>query len=390
MSGSQIDGGAVPYYGRTPPMLETVSAFEAVKRSFLFESETLRFSSPLLSVIARSCAADEEMLELGTHARPGQPIGIFIMLAAQFLLLKHPTAPLARYFPSLTPAPEPKEEAFPAFKQFCLERRDELLPLLASRTVNTNLVERASTILPALAHVASITGEPLTLVEICCSSGLSLLFDEYYYDYGAAGAVGNPSASVKLSGCKLIGGIRPPVSVIPQVSKRIGVDLVTIDTTDAMERLWMEAMLCPEWVRERENLHKALEFRASRPLATRTGNALEVLPGLLDELSGPVVVFHSYCMGQWSMAAKGALDRLFREASRRRDVHRLGFEVPDEETPEEVRARFITLSSARIPIQQKCIPARIEHTQYSEGDGRTRVLANVDGFGAWLQWLASS
>lgn len=368
-------------------MVDLDAQRDTAKGSFLFESGALRYSSPLCAELARHCAEDKEMLELSSAARRGQPIAMFVLLAAQYLLFRSPQEKLARYFPSLTEQPLPPEEAFPVFREFCLERRAQLMQLLATRTFNSNLVERASTIMPVIGHVSRLVREPVTLVEICCSSGLTLLFDEYHYDYGDAGRVGNAGSPVHLS-CKLLGEQRPPIEALPRVRDRIGVDLVTVDCSDPDARLWMEAMLFPEWREERRHLRQALSLRAARPLRVLSGNALEVLPSLLEELEGPVLVLHSYCMGQWFAQAQGRLHQIFRDASREREIHRIGVEVPAVEPPEVVRSRFMALSRARVPLQQKTLPAWIEHTRYFRGDGRTELLGYADGFGAWVDWRA--
>lgn len=361
---------------------------DMTRRSFAFETTALRFSSPLFATLARDCAADEDIVNLGVSARSDQPLAIFIMLTAQYLLFKTPNARLAEYFPSMTETPKPAGEAFPAFREFCLDHRRELQQLLATRTVNTNLVERTSCSLPAIRHVAGLVDGPLTLVEICCSAGLNLLFDEYHHSYGAAGSAGAIDSPVQLD-CKLIGRRRPPVDSTPQLAARIGVDLVRMDVTDPTERLWMEAMLAPEWKAERAHLKAALALRAERDIRVVMGNALTVLPQLFEELSGPILVLHSYCMEQWPTAARNSLDETLRRASAGRDIHRLGLEVPDEEPASTTRSRLASLVSAGIPIQQKCLPSRIEHTHYSKGAPHVRCLGYSDGFGAWLDWHAA-
>jgi hypothetical protein len=370
-------------------MVDLDAQRDTAQGSFLYESRAMQFSSRLFSELARRCAEDKEILDLCAQARRGQPIALFLLLTAQYLLLRAPDEELAEYFPSMTETPKPAQEAFPAFREFCLERRSELTHLLATRTVNANLVERASNILPALQHVYSLTREPLTLVEICCSAGFSLLFDEYFYDYGTAGRLGKADAAIRLT-CKVIGDSRLALESVPPVAERVGVDLVTIDCSDRNERMWMEAMLCPEWHQERERLRKAVTLRSARKVRMLSGNALAVLPDLLEELRGPVVVLHSYCMGQWFAASQEALDKIFRYATRHREIHRIGVEVPGTEPAESIRARLAALSRAKIPIRQKSLPARIEYTRYGKGRAESVLLGYADGFGAWLEWLASA
>lgn len=367
-------------------MVDIAMQRDTTKGSFVLESTDLRFSSPLFAELSKSCAQDSDICALGSVVRPGQPIAIFILEVAQYLLFRSPESKLAAYFPSMTDTPRPAAEAFPAFREFCLDRREEMLRLLSTRTVNANLVERASTVLPVTRYVAGLTQEPLTLIEICCSAGLNLLFDEYHHDYGAAGQVGNDDASVRLS-CKVIGKARPPIDEVPHVANKVGIDLVTVDCADPDERLWMEAMLFPEWHVERARLKMALVLQATRKTRTVEGDAVAALPSVLEEFSGPVLVYHTFCMGQWFAAAQGRLDEILRQASRRRDVHRIGVEVPDVESPQAVRARLAALSSAGVSIKQKSLAGRIEHTPYSkERVGETRLLGHADGLGSWIYW----
>jgi len=170
--------------------------------------------------------------------------------------------------------------------------------------------------------------------------------------------------------------------------QRIGVDLVTIDTGDPLERLWMEAALCPEWIAEREHLRAALAVRAAQPGRMIRGDASRVLPALLAEIPGPVCVLQSYSIGQWPADARNRLDQALREASRFRDVHRLAIDMAESEAPEWIRSRLAALASAGIPLLQKSFPSRIDHTWYFRGNAQTRTLAQADGFGSWIYWQA--
>jgi hypothetical protein len=363
------------------------SQVELTQQAFREESDYLRISSPLFSALAHSCAEDDDVAGLVSAARPGQPI-VLLLCVVQYLLFRSPQEKLAGYFPSLTATPAPANEAFPAFREFCLDRRTEVMDLLARRTVNTNLVEKASSLLPGVRHVSRIAGEPLTLLEICCSAGMNLMFDEYHYDYGPFGQVGAESSPVRLQ-CKVVGGGRPPVDAIPRIAQKVGVDLVKMDATSPLDRLWMEAVLYPEWTVERERLRAALSIRMRRNVRTLIGDALEVVPPLLEELPGSLCVLLSYCLGQWSTAAKAELDDLLRRASRQRDIHRLDIDMLHNESAQTVRGRLAKLAANRIPLRQKSFPSRIEHTWYARSDAKAYMLAHGDGFGAWVDWRAS-
>ena len=366
-------------------MLEIASPRARLAPAFLRETNYWRISSPLISELTRAAAEDDEIAALCLATRPGQLPGLLIFYVVHYLLLKSPDARLAAYFPSLTDTPKPAREAFPAFREFCLEHRAEIAELLAWRTINTNLPEKATCLVPALRYVEREAKEPLTLLELCCSAGLNMLFDDYHYDYGPAGRVGVPGSPVQLK-CKIVGPNQPPIEAMPQIRYRVGVDLVKVDTSDPLEQLWMQAVLAPEWRAEREHLKAALKIRNQRDLRILQGDALEVVPSLLDELPGTLCVLMSYCIGHWSMAARTALDELFRRASHHRPVHRLSVEMPDTEPAHAARTRLAQLAAARIPMLQKSAPSRIDYTSYIDGEVRTTLLGEGDAFGVWLYW----
>jgi hypothetical protein len=368
-------------------MAAIYSPLELTKQAFREESDYLRISSPLFSALAHSCADDDDIAGLVSVARPGQPI-VLLLCVVQYLLFRSSQEKLARYFPSVTETPGPSSEAFPAFREFCLDRRDEVMDLLSRRTVNTNLVEKASSLMPGMRYISRIAGEPLTLLEICCSAGMNLMFDEYRYDYGPFGQVGIENSPVKLK-CKVIGTGRPPVDAIPRIKERVGVDLVKMDPASPLDRLWMEAVLYPEWNVERERLRAALSIRTQRSVRTLIGDALEVVPSLLEELPGTLCVLLSYCLGQWSAAAKTELDEMLRRWSRHRDIHRLDVDMLHNESPQTVRGRLAKLASSGILLRQKSFPSRIEHTWYAKEQAKAQLLAHGDGFGVWIDWRAS-
>lgn len=355
------------------------------QESFLAESASLRFSSPLFSELARRCARDNDFLALGASVRPDMRIGLFILLVAQYLVLITAESEIAQYLPNLTASPRPVENAFPAFREFCLARRTEMVELLTNRTLNTNLVERAACIVPAIRYVARLVQEPLTVVEVGCSAGLNLLFDEYSYDYGSMGRLGPSGALVRLQ-CTIAGGVNPPLDLVPEVRERLGIDLVAVDPSDPQDRLWMEAMLCPEWKTERAQLRNALSVRAGKQLRVVIGDALTALPSIIHERTGPLCVLHSYCLQHWSSSAKRSLEELLCQLSETREIHRLGIEVSDSESPSVKRERLQRLTEARIPLQQKSMPSQIEHASYAAAKATSRLIAHADGFGKWLYW----
>lgn len=357
---------------------------DSIRQNFLTESAWYRVSSPLFSAVAQAAAADDDIIDLVSEARPGQSQSVLLFCIVHYLLLKTPELRLSRYFQSLTASPEPAARAFPAFKEYCLQRRTEVTELLSWRTVNTNLAEKTSCLVPALRHVEKLSDAPLTLLELCCSAGLNMLFDEYHHDYGAGCRLGVASSPVQLK-CKIVGPNRPPLSM-PTIGERVGIDLVKVNVADPLERLWMEAVLFPEWMSERERLKAALSIRTQRDLRIIEGDALKVVEPLLEQLPGRLCVLMSYCIGHWSLPARRALDDLFRRVGRHRPIHRLDVDPPDSESPQTARTRLSRLAQAGIPVLKKKSAFRLDHTVYSGGTAHSQLLGEGDVFGEWLDW----
>ncbi len=358
---------------------------ERVRNSFLSESRQLQFTSPLFASLAASCAFDPDMLMLGKNVKPGQPVGRFVLLAAHFLIMSEPGATVGEYFKSVTALPKPYSDAFPEFRAFCIDRRAQLESLLATRTVNTTLPDRASYILPALCAVSSMVQQPLNIIEIGCSAGLNLIFDAYKYDYGDGAMCGDPESPLALS-CIVIGGAPGTGLEIPRIEKRVGIDLVRVDLSDASERRWIEAMLLPEWERDRERLRLALSLAAERQLEVLEEDAINALPAILETMTGPVCIINSYVLYQWPQYSIEELDRLLRRRGCSRPIHRLDIEAVEHEPQEAMRARLIRLAKAGFSLTEKSMASAIVHYRYENGTCEKTQLGIADGFGRWIDW----
>ncbi|MGE0384471.1 MAG: DUF2332 domain-containing protein [Gammaproteobacteria bacterium] len=331
----------------------------------------------LEAALCEHLAADDELLGIAMGVRPGQHMGYMLFNSVQYLLGLHPDEPLAAWYPSYAAHPKPREDAWPVFREFCLRRRAELAHLLATRTVQTTAADRANFVMLGLAWIARRVGEPLSVIEIGSSAGLCLQFDRYRYRTPDGRVIGPADSPVTLE-LRLRNGFMPAPAAVPRVAWRAGVDLAPVDARDADARRWIEASIFPEWIEERARLRAALELAAARPLRIERGDALEALPSLMAETSGPLVLFHSCCVIYWPREAVQRLHAMLREASRARPIHVLGIELDTTTSIEEISARF---KRGLAP------PVRIEHWQFERGDEPAHsVLADCDGYGRWIEW----
>jgi len=335
--------------------------------------------SPLYAALCVGAADDPKILELAGNAEEtARPIHLFTCV--HHLLIQDPGDPLSRYFPTLAENPAPPEKAFPEFARFCGEYQEAILHLLQTHTVQMTYADRCRAVLPPIWCVAQQAGEPLNLVEIGCSAGVLLTLDKYAYEYEGRERIGAVDAPVTLVG-ELHGG---PAVGIPKIGTRTGIDLHVVDVKSEQQRRWVLASTFPELCEQQERLASALDVVGKTDIQFLEGDGLALLPQVLADTPSPLCVFHSACLMYWSPPAKAALDELLKDASRNRDIFRVGLE-PSE--------KFDTWQQGRTdkpeqPQNARRITGEIVISRYHGGSVDRRVVAynNRADFGS-VEWL---
>lgn len=251
-------------------------------------------TSPLYRELCATVADDRSILELLVECRHGQQPSFLLFGAVHYLLLSGADHPLRNFYPSLVGAAAAEPSAAgPFLKDFCARYRDELLDIVRTRLVQTNVVKRVFGLTFALTAIGARCDEPVHLVEVGASAGIHLLFDRYRYEIGGR-TFGRRDASVTVE-TEWRGATEPPnLDDVPPIASRVGVDLHPVDVTRRDERLWLRALVWPEDRRKAELLEAALEVVASDPPTMVKGDAIDVCPALGRSLPpGPRVVFHA-------------------------------------------------------------------------------------------------
>lgn len=163
--------------------------------------------APLYRRLGAVVAANTELLAIAATATAGQSVPDLMLAAVHYLIAREPTHPLARYYPTLTTQPAAGDPA-KSFREFCLERHDQLTMLITTRLVQTNEVRRCCYLLPAVMLAARLAGQPIALIEPGASAGLNLALDHYSYDYDSTMVTGRPGSCLTLQ-CRLQGSHNP-------------------------------------------------------------------------------------------------------------------------------------------------------------------------------------
>ena len=160
--------------------------------------------------------------------------------------------------------------AFPAFRDFVVERWDTVSSEIVRRVTQTNEVGRCAALMPVLASLP----QPLSLIDVGTSAGLSLFSDKYAYRYGDT-TIGESTVTLD---CDAVGITLP--TALPTVAGRAGVDLNPLDITDPSDVAWLEALIWPEQEHRRERLRAAIAIAKTDPPHLVCGG-LEAVPGLV-------------------------------------------------------------------------------------------------------------
>jgi hypothetical protein len=259
-----------------------------------FGEREARGVSPIYERLSAAVATDERLLDLLATLPPAkqQPNLLFGVVR----LLDGPLT-------------------FPAFRDFVVEHWDAILPEIRRRVTQTNEVGRCAALMPVLASLP----QPLALIDVGSSAGLSLYCDKYAYRYGDT-ALGDSPVTL---GCEAVGITLPTTR--PEIAWRAGVDLNPLDVTDPDDVAWLEALIWPEQQHRRERLRAAIALaRTDPPHLVRGG--LEAVPDLVARAPGGTtpVVCHTSVLYQVAPAERAA----FVETVRRLPGHWISIESP--------------------------------------------------------------
>ena len=129
--------------------------------------------------------------------------------------------------------------------------------------------------------------------------------------------------------------------------------------------MWLRALVWPDHAERAERLNRAIEIARHRPPRLIAGDALDVLPGVLDSIPSDAVpvVFHAHALNQFSPAARQRFQELLAVHSVNRDLYEL------------------SLEGKRAPYGQ------MELSFYTSGKLlRQDLPAQYDPHGGWLEW----
>lgn len=254
--------------------------------------------SALYGRLTAGILEDDDLLDLVSHANPGQPPANMILAAVHFLLLRGADSPLAEFYPTVGSSVPSDEDPFPIFAEFCVEHRDEIASLLETRRVQTNEPRRAAILLPGFELVSRSYAAPLATLEVGTSAGLLTQWDHYAYDYGTSGAYGAPASRLVLHS-EVRGSHLPPLG-LPEKVWSAGIDTDPIDLSDDIEATWLRSLVWPDQLERMHRLEVAIEVAREHPPHLVAGDGIDLLAIVAGEAptEAVLVVHHSFALNQ--------------------------------------------------------------------------------------------
>ena len=320
---------------------------------------------PIYSAVCRGVATDSHCAALLQEAAPGQDRPVLWLAAVHDLVLRRPDVPAARWYASVVGRDHlPIGDPWPDVRRTVLAHEDELRTVIASRTTQTNEVNRCVYLAPALALAcADRPDQPVLLVEMGASAGLLLSLDRYRVELvGSDGllVLGDRTSPVRCSGedrsDRPLAG-RHAALALPRVVGRVGVDRHSVDLADVDAVRWLEACLWPDVPSRVERFRSAVRLLADAPSPVVAGDMVDDLPAVLaGAVDAAPAGTHLVVFSSWALT--------YVDRARRPEVARTLAAAAQEGRP-------VSWLTAEPP---GCVPG-IEATPEPEADrGQTTVL----------------
>lgn len=334
------------------------------ERFTTFAKQECAGSSDLYEFLSLKIAEDDEMLDLSSYAKIGQPIPNLFFGAVHYLLLTKAAHELNQYYPSIVEKPKAFKDSYPYFKDFCSLYREQIILILSEKIVQTNEVRRCGYLYPIFTYIYDRVKKPLSLIEIGTSAGLQLIWDKYAYSYNSDEVYGRNDSNVHIQ-AEIKGKNTPLLSkVIPPVSKRFGLDLHINDLSNPEDSVWLNALIWPEHTERRVLFEQALIclMNYKNDINLIEGDGIELFQSLSEQIPNDslICIFHTHVANQMTTSMKNRLLDNVKKIAEQRDVFHIYNNIWD---------------------------GNLHLDSFINGIESNEIVAKTDGHGRWFEWL---
>ncbi len=341
---------------------------QKVKDRFLaFANTECKENSPLYYTLSTQIANDEALLKIASNARVGQPIPNIFLAAVHYLLLKNSENDLAEYYPSIKKK-QIVEIPFSIFKAFCIAHEKEIIAIISTRIVQTNVINRCAYLMPIFSKIIAEENWPTTIIDIGTSAGLTLNFDKYEYWYNNQKVYGE---SKVINSSKIIASNIPTIFPITQPIIKIGIDQNIIDPTDEDEILWLKALIWSDQLERFIAMEEALkldELNNINFIEAKTIGDFENEILKVDKTQN-LIIYTTHVLYQFSEEHKEAFYAMLERVGLQRDFY------------------FLSVEAIKILLERyDTKEVVIELAHFKNKQKITTFVAETNGHGNWIKW----
>ena len=321
--------------------------------------------SPLYFHVANQVSKDDELIELASFCKKGQPMPNLFFAAVHFLLLNNTSEELAYYYHSINKAYK-SNLPFDLFKEFCLDNRAEIIKLQRTRIVQTNALNRTAYLMPILSHLYG--GQQINIVDVGTSAGLNLNMDKYEFHYNDKYTFGDSAVKIR---SEIREGQLPEFTEKVLLNHKIGIDQHPLDLNDKENEKWLKALIWADLTERLERLEKAITIAKKEKLDLRKASKIAEFETILQSVDSslPIVVYHTHVLYQFKLEQREQFWNLIDDIGSKRELTYIAAE-----------------GSPIFKTDYKRKGVLVELNQYTSGKKKTRVLAETNGHANWIKW----
>jgi len=341
---------------------------EKVSRIFKsFAEKECKGVSGLYYRLSHEVSEDNDLLRLALNSRERQPVPNLFFGSIHYLLLKYPGEELSNYYPSISKRVS-SNIPIKLIKEFCVRRKAEILEVLKDRIVQTNAINRTSYLMP-IVFSRFDPDQQINLIDIGTSSGLTLNFEKYEYDYGNNKIYGDSRVKIKT---KILEGNLPKFNERLSVKRKIGIDQNPLDLTKEDNARWLKSLIWPDLQARFERLESAIELAKGSKLELYKAGDPKGFKEIIDQVpvSEGLMIYHTHVLYQFSSEERKGFREMLDKLGKERDYKYLAVEANAVFDREDDKSNGI----------------KIELTEYQEGDKHTGTIGETDGHANWIKW----
>jgi hypothetical protein len=337
-------------------------------RFAIFAEQECKFSSAFYYDLSLKISKDDEMSRMASYASYGQPIPNIFLAAVHYIVLKNKGCELAKYYPSVNKDLNVQELPYQLFKEFCIKYEAQIIELISTRIVQTNVISRCSYLMPILSELINKGQKNACIIDIGASAGLNLNFD--LYEYWTDGQKIYGDSSVKIEFQTIDSAIK---SILPinYLIRKIGIDQNLINPQNEDEKLWLNALIWPDHLERFNSMEKALELRQNDRIDMIKASEVNQFEEIINNQRADetLIIYATHTLYQFSPDNRHDFFTMLDRIGKKRDFD------------------FLSVESTRY-LQEKYKSSQtvIELTSYTNGKKNEKFIAETNGHGNWIRW----